>query len=262
MTAIKRLAEQTAIYGIPSVLGRVLTYLLIPLYTYVFHSPEYGTVSVFYAYTSFLMVILTYGMETTFFRFNEQEKEKEKVFSTGVISLIISSVIFLILVLSFSEKVAQWIDYPQHPEYVRWFAWILALDAISAIPFAHLRAINRPIRFAWVKMTNISVNIGLNLFFLLLCPFIISHNPDGLTGHLISKIYRPNWGIEYIFISNLIASGITLFMLLPEISGVRWKIHPDLWKKMLLYAFPLLFAGMAGIINETFDRLLLRYLLP
>jgi O-antigen/teichoic acid export membrane protein len=262
MTAIKRLAGQTAIYGIPSVLGRVLSYLLVPLYTYVFHSKDYGTVAVFYAYTSFLMVILTYGMETTFFRFNEHEKEKEKVYSTGMISLLISSVVFLILVLSFSSDVARWIDYPAHPEYVRWFAWILALDAISAIPFAHLRAMNKPVRFAWVKMTNISVNIGLNLFFLLLCPFILSHYPGTPTARIITSVYRANWGIEYIFISNLVASSITIFMLMPEISSVKWKIHPDLWKKMLFYAFPLLFAGMAGIVNETFDRLLLRYLLP
>jgi O-antigen/teichoic acid export membrane protein len=262
MTAIKRLAGQTAIYGIPSVLGRILTYLLTPLYTYVFHSADYGTISVFYAYTSFLMIIMTYGMETSFFRFNEHELDKEKVFSTGVISLILSSALFLLMVLSISGKVAQWIDYPEHPEYVRWFAWILALDAISAIPFAHLRAINRPIRFAWVKMTNIALNIGLNLFFLLLCPFVMRHYPDGFFGHLISSIYKPHWGIEYIFISNLAASSITLLMLLPEISRVKWKIHPDLWKRMLIYAFPLLFAGMAGIVNETFDRLLLRYLLP
>ncbi len=262
MTAIKRLAGQTAIYGIPSVLGRVLSYLLVPLYTYVFHSGDYGTVAVFYAYTSFLMVILTYGMETTFFRFNEHEKEKEKVYSTGMISLLISSIIFLVLGLSFSKDVARWIEYPAHPEYVRWFAWILALDAISAIPFAHLRAINRPIRFAWVKMTNISINIGLNLFFLLLCPFILSHYPENVLGRFITSVYKPNWGIEYIFISNLVASSITIIMLLPEILSVKWKIHPDLWKKMLFYAFPLLFAGMAGIVNETFDRLLLRYLLP
>jgi O-antigen/teichoic acid export membrane protein len=262
MTAIKRLAGQTAIYGIPSVLGRILGYLLVPLYTYVFRPGDYGTVAVFYAYTSFLMVILTYGMETTFFRFNEHEKEKEKVFSTGMVSLLISSVIFLILVLSFSRDISRWIDYPAHPEYVRWFAWILTLDAISSIPFAHLRAINRPVRFAWVKMTNISVNIGLNLFFLLLCPFILSHYPENIFGRIITLFYRPHWGIEYIFISNLVASSMTIVMLLPEISSVRWKIHPDLWKKMLFYAFPLLFAGMAGIVNETFDRLLLRYLLP
>ena len=262
MTAIKRLAGQTAIYGIPSVLGRILTYLLVPLYTYVFKSSDYGTVSVFYAYTAFFMVILTYGMETAFFRFNEHEQDKEKVFSAGMISLIFSSVIFLLIVLSISGKVAQWIHYPEHSEYVRWFAWILTLDAISAIPFAHLRAKNRPIRFAWIKMTNISVNIGLNLFFLLFCPYILHHYPEGFIGHIISTIYRPNWGIEYIFISNLAASILTIVMLLPQITTIRWKIHPDLWKKMLFYAFPLLFAGMAGIVNETFDRLLLRYLLP
>ena len=262
MTAIKRLAGQTAIYGIPSVLGRILGYLLVPLYTRVFLPGEYGTVNVFYSYASLLMVILTYGMETAFFRFNEHEPEKEKVFSTGMISLIFSSIVFLVVVSFFAGNVAQWIDYPEHREYVLWFAWILALDALSAIPFAYLRAQHRPARFAWIKMTNIILNIGLNLFFLLLCPFVLSHSPESLFGRFFTLIYRPHWGIEYIFISNLIASSVTLVMLLPQISGVRWKIHPDLWKKMLLYAFPLLFAGMAGIVNETFDRLLLRYLLP
>lgn len=262
MTVIKRLAGQTAIYGIPSVLGRILSYLLVPLYTYVFQPDEYGTVNVFYAYTSFLLVVLTYGMETTFFRFNEQEKDKNAVFSTGIISLFITSVLFLSFALFFSKDIARWIDYANHPEYVRWFACILALDSMSAIPFARLRAQNRPIRFAWVKMTNITINILLNLFFLVLCPFILKNYPDGIWGHFISSIFRPNWGIEYIFISNLAASSITLIMLLPQITSIRMKIHPDLWKKMLFYTFPLLFAGMAGIVNETFDRLLLRYLLP
>lgn len=262
MTAIKRLAGQTAIYGIPSVLGRILGYLLVPLYTYVFQPGDYGTVNVFYAYTSFLMVVLTYGMETTFFRFNEHEKDREKVFSTAMISLIISSVSFLAVVLFFARDVARWIDYADHPEYVRWFAWILALDAVAAIPFAYLRAQNRAARFAWVKMTNITLNIFLNLFFLVFCPFILNHHTEGFFGQFIASVYRPHWGIEYIFISNLAASGLTLIMLMPQISGIKWKINPDLWKKMLFYAFPLLFAGMAGIVNETFDRLLLRYLLP
>jgi O-antigen/teichoic acid export membrane protein len=262
MTAIKRLAGQTAIYGIPSVLGRILGYLLVPLYTRVFLPGEYGTVNVFYSYASLLMVILTYGMETAFFRFNEHEHDLEKVFSTGVISLIISSLLFLLMVSFSAGDVARWIEYPDHREYVIWFAWILALDAISAVPFAYLRAQNRPARFAWIKMTNITVNIVLNLFFLLLCPFILKQYSGTLPGKFITLIYRPHWGIEYIFISNLIASSLTLVMLLPQISVVRWKIQPDLWKRMLLYAFPLLFAGMAGIVNETFDRLLLRYLLP
>ena len=262
MTAIKRLAGQTAIYGIPSVLGRVLSYLLVPLYTAVFEPGEYGTVGVFYAYTSFLMVVLTYGMETTFFRFNQQEQDKESVFSTGMVSLIITSILFLVVVLSFSGDVARWIDYSEHPEYVRWFACILAFDALSAIPFARLRAQNRPVRFAWVKMINIAINILLNLFFLVYCPFILKHHNNSFIEHFISWVYRPEWGIEYIFISNMAASFITLIMLLPQIYQVRWKINPDLWKKMLFYTFPLLFAGMAGIVNETFDRLLLRYLLP
>ncbi len=262
MTAIRRLAGQTAIYGIPSVLGRVLSYLLVPLYTAVFLPGEYGTVGVFYAYTSFLMVVLTYGMETTFFRFNQQEEDKESVFSSGMISIIITSVLFLFLVLYYSTDIARWIDYADHPEYVRWFGLILTLDALSAIPFARLRAQNRPARFAWVKMTNITLNILLNLFFLVFCPFILKNYSDSFLGHLITSIYIPHWGIEYIFVSNLAASSITLIMLLPQIYQVRWKINRRLWKKMLFYTFPLLFAGMAGIVNETFDRLLLRYLLP
>ncbi len=262
MTAIKRLAGQTAIYGIPSVLGRILSYLLVPLYTKVFLPGEYGTVNVFYSYASFLMVVVTYGMETAFFRFNEHENDRESVFSTGMISLTFSSIIFLILVSFYSGHIARLIDYPNHKEYVIWFAWILALDALAAIPFAYLRAEHRPARFATIKMTGIGLNIGLNLFFLLLCPFVLSHFHSSLPGRFVAIIFRPHWGIEYIFISNLIASAVTLLMLFPQISRVRWKIHPDLWKRMLLYAFPLLFAGMAGIINETFDRLLLRYLLP
>jgi O-antigen/teichoic acid export membrane protein len=259
MNPIKKLAGQTAIYGIPSILGRILGYLLVPLYTRVFLPGEYGTVNVFYSYASLLMVILTYGMETAFFRFNEQEKEKEGVFSTGMISLLVTSSIFLVLVSFYAGPVARWIEYPDHKEYVIWFGWILALDAVCSIPFARLRAQNKASRFAWIKMVNIAMNIGLNLFFLLLVPYL---KKKGFATGLISLFYHPGWGIEYIFISNLAASAITLILLFPEILGMKWKIHPDLWKRMLIYAFPLLFAGMAGIVNETFDRLLLRYLLP
>lgn len=262
MTAIKRLAGQTAIYGIPSILGRILGYLLVPLYTNVFLPGEYGTVNVFYSYASFLMVILTYGMETAFFRFNELESEKEKVFSTGMISLLFTSFIFLILVSVYARPVARLIDYADHKEYVIWFGWILALDAISSIPFARLRALNKARRFASVKMTGIIINIGLNLFLILLCPYIHNHASESSLARFINLFYRPDWGIEYIFISNLIASSFTLILLTPEIAATKWKLDPGFWKKMFFYAFPLLFAGMAGIVNETFDRLLLRYLLP
>jgi O-antigen/teichoic acid export membrane protein len=264
MSAIKRLAGQTAIYGIPSILGRVLGYLLVPLYTHVFHADAYGTVNVFYAYASLLKIILTYGMETAFFRFSEQEKDggKDSVYSTALISLFISSIVFLLLVSLFSGPVAKWIDYPDSGNYVVWFAWILALDALAAIPFARLRAKNKAKLFASINMTGIIINIGLNLFFIILCPYLLKHNSNNFISGAIGLVYRADWGIEYIFISNLVASAVTLALLLPGIVSVKWKIHPDLWRKMMIYAFPLLFAGMAGIVNETFDRLLLRYLLP
>jgi len=262
VSAIKRLAGQTAIYGIPSILGRILGYLLVPLYTRVFITGEYGTVNVFYSYASFLMVVLTYGMETAFFRFHEQETDKERVFSTGMISLLFTSVLFLVLVSVYAGPIARWIDYAGYKNYVIWFGWILALDAISSIPFARLRAKNRPIRFASIKMTGIIINITLNLFLILLCPYILKHFPGGGAAKLINLFYKPHWGIEYIFISNLISSSVTLLLLFPEIKATKWKLDPVFWRKMFLYAFPLLFAGMAGIVNETFDRLLLRYLLP
>jgi O-antigen/teichoic acid export membrane protein len=262
VTAIRRLAGQTVIYGIPSILGRILGYLLVPLYTRVFAPGEYGTVNVFYSYASFLMVILTYGMETAFFRFNEQESDKEKVFSTGMISLLLTSLFFLILVSIFSGPIARIIDYADHKNYVIWFGWILVLDSVSSIPFARLRAQNKARRFAKIKMAGIIINICLNLVLILLCPYILNHSGDNTLSSLIRLIYRADWGIEYIFISNLIASGIVLLLLLPEIVSTKWIINPSFWKKMILYAFPLLFAGMAGIINETFDRLMLRYLLP
>lgn len=262
MTAIKQLAGQTAIYGIPSILGRILGYLLVPLYTRIFAPGEYGTVNVFYSYASLLMVILTYGMETAFFRYNEQEKDKEKVFSTGMISLLLSSVLFLLVVSVYAGPVAKLIDYADHKEYVIWFGWILALDAISSIPFARLRAQNKARRFAAIKMAGIIINIGLNLFLILLCPYLLKHTDNSPTSQFITFIFRTDWGIEYIFISNLIASSVVLLLLFPDIAATKFKLYPDLWKKMLLYAFPLLFAGMAGIINETFDRLFLRYLLP
>jgi O-antigen/teichoic acid export membrane protein len=258
VNAIKKLAGQTAVYGIPLILGRILGYLLVPLYTRVFLPGEYGTVNVFYSYAAFLMVVLTYGMETAFFKFN-QENKSEKVFSTAMISILFTSVLFLVLVNLFSGRIAEWIDYPGKNEYVMWFAWILALDAIAALPTARLRAQNRPARFAAIRMTGIILNIALNLFFVLLCPHLYN---SGHSSALLSIIYRPDWGIEYIFISNLVSSAVVLLLLLPEIVTISWKIQPDLLRRMLVYAYPLLFAGMAGIVNETFDRLLLRYLLP
>lgn len=262
MSAIKRLAGQTAIYGIPSILGRVLGYLLVPLYTSVFRPDAYGTVNVFYAYAAFLKVILTYGMETAFFRFSEKEQDKDSVYSTSLFSLLLSSLVFLLLTMLFAGSLADWTGYPGHRNYIIWFAWILALDAIAALPFARLRSLNKAARFASINMAGIIVNIGLNLFFIILCPWVLKNSENHIISGIIRFIYRPDWGIEYIFISNLTASAVTLILLVPYIVRINWKISPAMWRKLFFYAFPLLFAGMAGIVNETFDRLLLRYLLP
>jgi len=262
MNPIKRLAGQTAIYGLPSIIGRILGYLLVPLYTRVFTQAEYGVVNLFYAYTALLLVILIYGMETAFFRFAEKEGDKDRVFSTAFLSILLSTSGFILLSLAFSGSIAGWIDYPGHPEYVVWFALIIGFDVLSAIPFAKLRALNRPIRFAFIKLVNILLNISLNLFFILLCPWLMKHAGTGFYEHFLRFIYNPDWGIEYIFISNLAASLVVLILLFPEISGLRWRMDPALWRRMFIYALPLLFAGLAGVANETFDRILLRYLLP
>ncbi len=263
MNPLRRLAGQTAIYGIPSILGRFLNYLLVPLYTYGLLTPqEYGVVNVFYSYTALLMVILTYGMETAFFRFSESEQNKRRVYSTGFISLVFTTLVFLTVIHLFSDTIARWISYPRFPRYIIWFGWIMALDTLSAIPFARLRAANKPGRVAVIKSLNIFVNIFFNIFFLVLCPwFIKTGNSDGLQ-EIVSLVYRPDWTIEYIFIANLIASLVTLVLLLPQIRDIRWIFDTSLWGRMIIYSIPLMIAGMAGIINESVDRILLRYLLP
>jgi len=260
MSSIKRLAGQTVIYGIPTILGRFLQYLLVILLTRIFSKAEYGTISVFYSFASFLMVVLTYGMETAFFRFSEKEEDKDSVFSTGMISLLLTSGSFIFLASLFSGTIAGWIDYPLQAKYVIWFAWILGLDALVAIPFARLRSQNKAARFATLKMINIFTNIGLTLFFIVACPYAWKHYPS--SQGVLGLVYRPDWGIEYVFIANLAASIITLALILPMLLNMKWKMHKELWKRMLFYAFPLLFAGLAGMVNETFDRLMLRYLLP
>ena len=171
MNPIKKLAGQTAIYGLPSIVGRILNYLLVPLYTRVFSQEEYGVVIIMYSFVAITFIILTYGMETTFFRYSELEKGKQKVYNTILSSILISTLIFLVLSVGFAGNIASLIEYPNHADYVILFAIILSFDVITAIPFARLRAQNRPIKFATIKFVNIGLNIGLNLFFLLLCPY-------------------------------------------------------------------------------------------
>jgi len=259
LNPIKQLAGQTAIYGLSSIIGRVIGYLLIPLYTRVFIPSEYGISNELYAYSSLLLVILTYGLETAFFRFSQSEKDRSRVYSTALISILISTAFFLVIAFLMAKPVADLIRYPNHIEYIIWFALIVSMDALTAIPFAHLRVTNKAKRFATLKLINIFFNIGLNIFFILLCPYFLK---KGLFMGTINLIYNKNIGVGYIFISNLIASALTIVMLLPEYLGIKYLFDRALWKRMMTYALPLLIVGFAGIINETMDRIFLKFLLP
>lgn len=260
MNQLKKLAGQTAIYGLSSIVGRLLNYLLVPLYTRYFSTAEYGEVTTLYAYVAFLVVILTYGMETAFFRFSQNEQDKKSVYSTSLISLLISSAIFIILMFMNADSIANALNFDGHPEYIQWFALIVGLDAVSSISFAKLREQNKAARFALIRLLNIFINIGLNLFFIIYCPYAIKNNLP--SADFVQSIYSQSIGIGYIFIANLVASIVTIVLLFPEMIAARWRFQLQLWKKMILFALPLMIAGLAGITNETIDRILLAHLLP
>lgn len=259
MAALKQLAGQTVIYGLSSIVGRLLNYLLVPLYTYTFSETAYGVVTELYAYAAFLFVIFTYGMETAFFRFYEKRNKDPKVFSTAQSALIITTLLFTSLLFVFAPAITDLL-YLRAPEFIRVFALILAFDALTALPFARLRARNKPFTFASIKLVNIGLNIGLNLLFLVGLP--AWSGQSNALGSLADAIYQPEWGIMYIFYANLLASGITLLLLLPQFIQIRWGFDAALWRNMLKYAWPLIIVGLAGIINETLDRILLKFFLP
>lgn len=261
MNPLKNLASQTAIYGLPTIVGRLLNYFLTPLYTYLYSTSEFGDVTLAYAYVSFLLVVLTYGMETALFSFSQQEKNKGTVYPTALISIIISSTIFVILCSAFSVPISNALKFSGHPEYVVWFAIILGFDALASISFAQLRIQEKAKRFAFLRSLNIIINIAFNLFFLIFCRQV-HDSSNSLFKPFVELIYNPQIGIGYIFISNLIASVATVLLLLPEIISVKFIFNPELLKKMLRYGLPLLVAGLAGMANETFSRVMIPQLLP
>ena len=230
----------------------------MPLYVSLFVPDVYGIVTNLYSYVAFFMVFLTYGMETGFFRFASKSENPGKVYSTSLISLFFTSSLFLVFVLFLKSDLAQLINYPNHPEYILWLAIILAIDTLTAIPFAQLRLQNRPIKFAFIKLVNIAANISFNLFFLLVCPKLAANNPDSF----IHIIYSADIGVGYVFISNLLASVITLLMMLPSIFKISFQFDKALLFKMLSYSFPILIVGLAGVANQHIDKILIPFLIP
>jgi O-antigen/teichoic acid export membrane protein len=229
----------------------------VPLYTRVFLPAEYGVVTELYAFVGFFTVLFTYGMETTFFRYTEKSEKPHEVFGTAFLSILFTTIIFSGVIILSSTPIASYFNNEAHSEYILWFALVLGLDALTAIPFAQLRRENKAMNFALVKLTNIGINIGLNLFFLVLCPIFLAND-----NTWVNNIYNAEIGVGYVFIANLAASGITLLLLFPQIIKQQLQFNFLLWKEMMAYALPLLVVGFAGIINEMLDRILLRKLLP
>ncbi len=256
---IKQLAGQTAIYGLGTMIPRFLNYaLLTPFYTRIFELGEYGVVTELYAYVVVLLVILTYGMETGYFRFSASEQDKDRVFTTAWISLFITSSLFILIVVLFNESIAERLDYAANKEYIIIFAIVVGMDAFSAIPFAKLRRENRGLKFAIIKLVNVTVIIVLVFFFLLFLPGIVDRYPNSW----LKIMYDPDFGVGYVFVANLAGSTITLLLLLPEIVGIKPVFSRELIKRMLRYSFPLLIAGLAGTLNEALDKIVLKHLLP
>ena len=260
---MKILAKETAIYGVSSIVGKFLNWLLVPLYTYVLQQQsDYGIVTNLYAWTALLLVILTYGMETGFFRFaNKTEENPKTVYSTSLITLFTTSLLFAVACTIWRTPIANALGYPTHSEFIALLGIVVAMDAFASIPFAYLRYKKRPLQFAALKLLFVFLNIALNLFFLVLCPKIQD-------WAIISSWYNPNYGVGYVFVANILATGIQTLCLLPAIvegfknehglptSDSRRLFSGDLLKRMLRYSLPLLVLGVCGIMNQTLDRIL------
>lgn len=244
MANLKALAKDTAIYGLSSIVGRFLNYLLVPLYTHVISAASggYGVVTNLYAYTALLLVVLTFGMETTFFRFmNDEKEEHDTVFSVafGVIALLTS--VFLGLVFGFSSSVSSALGYADNPEYVQLMASVVALDALQALPFCHLRYRHKAMRFASLKLLFIAMNIGLNLLFFLVLG------------------YRD---VLWVFALNLVCTGVITFFFIPDVLRIRWKFDWGLLRRMLSYSWPILVLGIMGILNQAADKMIFTLVYP
>lgn len=259
MPSLKKLFSDTMVYGMSSIIGRFLNYLLVPLYTYKIEAATggYGTVTRIYALTALMLVILTFGMETTFFYFANKYRDRAgKVFSTALISVGSVSALFLLLLFCFLGPAAEAFGCAAHPEYLSVMGCVVALDAFQAILFARLRFDGRAWKFALLKLLFIFCNIGLNLFVFLLAPRLVTSAP-GLVGW-----YDPDYLVGYIFLTNLICTAGITFFFLPELRSLRCGVDFRILKEMLRYTWPLLLFGIAGILNQVADKICYNFIVP
>ena len=258
MANLKSLAKDTAIYGMSSILGRFLNYLLVPLYTSNISAASggYGIITNLYAYTALLLVILTYGMETTFFRYaNKTNEDPQKVYSSTLIMVGFTSLLFIVLVSIFLQPLSGVMGYSDHSSYVWVMAATVSIDAFQCIPFAYLRYKNRPIKFAALKLLFVTFNIALNLLYFLVLPDLYKSYPE-----VIQYVYSPETGVGYAFYINLVCTASITFFFYKELTGFKYTFDKELAKRMLSYSWPILILGIAGILNQTADFILFPYL--
>ncbi len=266
MSALRTLAGQTAIYGLSSIVARFLNFLLVPLYTsqFVFAPAEYGVVTALYSWTALLNVVLTFGMETTFFRFAAKDHVRDNpdqgsvLYSTATWGLFIPALAFMLLGTVFSAQIAAGLHFGAYASSVLMLALIIGIDAITAIPMARLRQQGRPWKYAFINLLSVGVNIALSLFFLLYC---MKRYNMGQSNAVIDAVYDPALGVGYVFAINLASTGVKLLVLLPSWPAFR-GFNKELLRALLAFGAPLMVAGLAGMVNETADRVILKYLLP
>jgi O-antigen/teichoic acid export membrane protein len=255
---MKKLAKESAIYGVSSILGKFLNWMLVPLYTVTLeNSAEYGVVVNLYAWTALLLVILTYGMETGFFRFANKDKENaDKVYGNSLIVVGFTSLLFAIVTVVFAQPIATLMGYPDNAEYIAMLGVVVAMDAFGAIPFAYLRFKSRPIKFASLKILMIFVNIFFNIFFLVICPWLMKNAPA-----TVDWFYNPHYGVGYVFVANVIQTVVVTLALMPDVMKAKFRFDAALTKQILRYSLPLLVLGIAGIMNQTLDKIIFPYLI-
>ena len=254
---MKSLAKDTAIYGISNIINKFLNYLLVPFYTYILQTTaEYGIVTNLYSWMALVIVILTYGMETGFFRFvNKEENDANQVYSTTLCSLTFTSLLFAVIVSIWHQPIASAMGYAEHSDYIFYFGWIMALDAFNTIPFAYLRYQKRPWRFAIIKFIGVLVNILANIFFLLICPRLMQSAPQ-----TVDWFYREGYEVGYVCLSNVCSTVVTFLCLLPTVLQAKFDFSGKLLRQMLHYSLPLLILGIAGIMNQHLDKIMMPYL--
>jgi O-antigen/teichoic acid export membrane protein len=255
LSSIKKLAGQTLWYGLSSIFGRFLNYLLTPILTYAFGGADFGIITVLFTIAGFLNIFYTYGMETSYFRFSNMKPEAD-VFNTAVSSIFITTAVFTGALLLFSSDLARFYEIPEQRRSIVWVLAIVALDTLCVMPFAKLRFENRPRKYAFIKVINICINVGLVIFFLVICKNQHQKNPDSWIG----RLYSPETSIGYVILANLIASALTLVLLAREFMRFRFKLNIALWKEIMQYSWPLIIVGFGGMVNELIDRTMIQKL--